>query len=159
MNQLSEGMPAPPFTLAASTGGTICLADYAGKKTVVLYFYPKDMTPGCTMEACGFRDLAAAFNELGAVILGVSGDCLESHHAFAAAERLNFPLLSDTDASVSTAYGVYREKQRQGRRYMGIDRTTFVIDKAGIVSRIFPKVSVEGHAQEVLEAVREVGDR
>lgn len=157
MAEIKEGAPAPDFTLPASTGGKISLADYRGQKHVVLYFYPKDMTPGCTTEACSFRDLRGEFDSAGAVILGVSTDSLDSHGKFISAHGLNFPLLSDEDAAVSTQYGVWVEKKRQGRTSMGTERTTFLIDREGFVRRIWHKVKVDQHADEVLEAVRSLG--
>jgi peroxiredoxin Q/BCP len=154
MPEISEGAKAPDFTLPASTGGEVSLGDLRGKKHVVLYFYPKDMTPGCTAEACSFRDLRGEFEAAGAVILGVSTDSLDSHGEFISAHGLSFPLLSDADAATATAYGVWKEKDRHGRKAMGIERTTFVIDRDGVIRRIWRKVKVEQHADEVLEAVR-----
>jgi peroxiredoxin Q/BCP len=154
MSQVAEGKKAPPFTLPASTGGKVSLKDFRGKSSVVLYFYPKDMTSGCTAEACSFRDLRADFEKAGAVILGVSTDDIPSHEKFVAAHGLNFPLLSDAEAKVSTEYGVYKERSMYGRKFMGIERTTFVIDKEGTVRKVYPKVKVEKHADEVLEFVR-----
>ena len=157
MSKLAEGKKAPLFTLPASTGGKIALRDYRGKRSVVLYFYPKDMTSGCTVEACSFRDLRGEFEQAGAVILGVSPDDLESHEQFVGKESLNFPLLSDVGAKVATKYGVWKEKSMSGRTFMGIERTTFVIDKSGTIRKIYPKVSVQGHADEVLAFVRGLG--
>ncbi len=151
---LTEGQKAPDFTLPATGGRTISLADYRGKNAVVLYWYPKDSTPGCTQEACSFRDLQAEFEAVGAVILGVSLDSIKSHESFAAKQHLNFPLLSDGDKSVSTAYGIFKEKSMYGKTFLGIERTTFVIDKEGIIRKIWPKVKVEGHIDEVLELVK-----
>lgn len=157
MAEPKVGQAAPAFKLPASTGGQISLADYLGKQTVVLYFYPKDMTPGCTQEACSFRDLNEDFAEVGAVILGVSTDDLDSHSRFIAKHDLNFPLLSDVEARVAQAYGVWKEKNMYGKKYMGIARTTFVIDKAGIIRKIYPKVKVDQHADEVLAFIKEIG--
>ncbi|MGD9519269.1 MAG: thioredoxin-dependent thiol peroxidase [Armatimonadota bacterium] len=154
MAEVVEGKKAPQFTLPASTGQRISLKDYRGKSHVVLYFYPRDMTPGCTKEACSFRDLGKEFAAAGAVILGVSTDDLSSHEKFTKAHHLTFPLLSDNDAKVSTKYGVYKEKNMYGRKVMGIERTTFVIDREGVVRRIWRKVKVERHADEVLDFVR-----
>ncbi|NPV45344.1 MAG: thioredoxin-dependent thiol peroxidase [Armatimonadetes bacterium] len=154
MAQVSEGSKAPDFRLPASTGGEIGLADYRGKQIVVLYFYPRDMTPGCTQEACSFRDLQEEFAELGAVILGVSTDDLASHSKFQAKHDLNFPLLSDVDAKVAQAYGVWQEKSMYGKKSMGIVRTTFVIDRDGVVRKIYPKVKVDQHADAVLDFVK-----
>ena len=157
MEQIAEGKQAPDFSLPASTGGEISLKDYRGKANVVLYFYPKDMTPGCTTEACSFRDTKGDFEAAGAVILGVSTDDLASHDKFIAKHELNFPLLSDPDAAVCTMYGVWQEKNQYGRTFMGVQRTTFVIDKAGVIRKIYPKVKVDDHADEVLEFVRGLG--
>ena len=157
MSEITEGKRAPEFSLPASTGGEIRLGQFKGQKNVVLYFYPKDMTPGCTKEACSFRDLKRDFEAAGAVILGVSTDNLKSHDKFTAAHHLNFPLLSDADAKVSTQYGVYKEKSLYGRLFKGTDRTTFVIDKAGIIRKVYPKVKVERHADEVLEFLGSLG--
>jgi peroxiredoxin Q/BCP len=154
MTKVTEGGQAPAFTLPASTGGEISLVDYRGKQTVVLYFYPRDMTPGCTQEACSFRDLQAEFAEAGAVILGVSTDDLAAHGKFQAKHDLNFPLLSDVDATVARAYGVWKEKSMYGRKSMGIERTTFVIDREGVVRGVYPKVTVDQHADAVLELVQ-----
>jgi len=151
---LTEGQKAPDFTLPTIGGKTISLADYAGKQSVVLYFYPKDNTPGCTKEACYFRDLEAEFAGVGAVVLGVSTDSVKSHESFAEKFHLPFPLLADENKEVVQAYGVWQEKKNYGKSYMGIVRTTFAIDKQGIVRKIWPKVSVEGHADEVLEVVK-----
>jgi len=157
MAELVEGSKAPAFTLPASTGGKISLRDYRGKSHVVLYFYPRDMTSGCTREACSFRDLGAEFAQAGAVILGVSTDDLDSHGKFTQAHSLTFPLLSDTDAKVATRYGVYKERNMYGRKVMGIERMTFVIDRDGTIRRIWRKVKVEQHADEVLDFVRGLG--
>ena len=154
MGEIAEGKRAPQFTLPASTGGKVALRDFKGQSNVVLYFYPKDMTSGCTKEACSFRDLKSAFEKAGATILGVSPDDLDSHGKFATKHSLNFPLLTDTDAKIATKYGVWKQKSMYGRKFMGIERTTFVIDKAGLIRRIYPKVKVEKHADEVLEFVR-----
>jgi thioredoxin-dependent peroxiredoxin len=151
---LKEGDKAPDFNLPATEGQTISLADFSGQKNVVLYFYPKDDTPGCTKEACFFRDMKAEFDAIGAVILGVSTDSVKSHEKFAEKFHLPFPLLADEDTAVSTAYGVYKEKSNYGRTYMGIERTTFAIDKNGIIRKIWPKVKVEGHIDEVLDLVK-----
>ena len=149
------GKPAPDFSLPSTTGENISLKQFKGKKTVVLYFYPKDETPGCTREACDFRDLAAEFERHKAVILGISTDSLESHQHFRDKQKLPFPLLSDEDTSVSKLFGVYKQKNLYGKKYMGIERTTFIIDKTGRIAQIYPKVKVEGHAADVLEFLRE----
>ena len=149
------GKPAPDFSLPSTTGENISLKQFKGKKTVILYFYPKDETPGCTREACDFRDLAAEFERHNAVILGISTDSLESHQHFRDKQKLPFPLLSDEDTSVSKLFGVYKQKNLYGKKYMGIERTTFIIDKTGRIAQIYPKVKVEGHAADVLEFLRE----
>ena len=150
---LQVGDPAPAFALQTGDGRTVRLSDFRGK-TVVLYFYPKDDTPGCTKEACGFRDARAHFAKASAVVLGVSSNSVASHQRFAGKHGLTFPLLSDPDVSVAKAYGVYKEKSMYGRTYWGIERTTFVIDPQGRLATIFPKVSVDGHIEAVLQAVR-----
>lgn len=145
------GKPAPDFTLPSTTGEPISLKQFKGKKSVVLYFYPKNDSPGCSKEACGFRDLAAEFDRLGVAILGVSTDPIESHLKFREKHQLPFPLLSDEDASVSRAYGVYKQKNLYGKKYLGIERTTFIIDRTGRTAQIYPKVKVEGHVQDLIE--------
>jgi len=144
------GKPAPDFTLPSSTGEMVSLKSFKNKKSVVLYFYPKDDTPGCTKEACGFRDLTAEFEKVGAVILGVSNDPVDSHAKFREKFKLPFELLADEDASVSKAYGVYKQKNLYGKKYMGIERTTFIVDRTGRIAQIYPKVKVEGHVADVL---------
>lgn len=148
-----EGQLAPDFALPATDGSTIRLSELRGKK-VVLYFYPKDDTPGCTKEACSFRDNLGVLQDMGVVVLGVSPDTVASHQKFAQKYGLTFPLLADEGAQVATLYGVWKEKKQYGRTYMGIERTTFLIDENGIVRRVFPKVKVDGHVEEVIEAVR-----
>jgi peroxiredoxin Q/BCP len=149
---IKAGDKAPEFTMEAvgTQRSPVRLSDLKGKK-VVLYFYPKDDTPGCTREACDFRDSLSVVTRSGAVVLGVSRDSADSHRKFVAKYGLTFPLLSDTDGSVSTAYGVLKEKNMYGRKSIGIERTTFLIDGAGIVRKIYPRVKVEGHAAAVLE--------
>ena len=149
------GKMAPDFSLPASNGETISLKQYKGKKTVVLYFYPKDDTPGCTKEACDFRDHSAEFEQNNVVVLGVSTDPMESHNKFRDKFHLPFPLLADEDAAVSKLYGVYKQKNLYGKKHMGIERTTFVIDRTGRVAQIWPRVKVEGHIAEVLDFVRD----
>ena len=149
------GRPAPDFSLPSTTGENISLKQFKGKKTVVLYFYPKDATPGCTREACDFRDHTAEFEAAKVVVLGISTDSLESHQHFKEKQKLPFPLLSDEDAAVSKLYGVYKQKNLYGKKSLGIERTTFVIDRTGRIAQIYPKVKAEGHAQELLEFVRE----
>jgi peroxiredoxin Q/BCP len=157
MSELKEGMEAPDFELPSSAGGTVKLSSFRGKSHVVLYFYPKDMTPGCTKEACSFRDFRGELEAAGAVILGVSNDDLTSHGKFIEAHGLNFPLLSDVDATVSGLYGVYVEKERDGKTRLGIERTTFIIDREGVLRKIFRKVKVDEHADEVLAFVKSLG--
>ena len=149
------GKPAPDFTLPSTTGEPISLKQFKGKKTVILYFYPKDDTPGCTREACDLRDHTAELEAHKAVILGVSNDPIESHLAFRDKHKLPFPLLSDEDAAVSKAFGVYKQKNLYGKKYMGIERTTFVIDRTGRIAQIYSKVKVDGHIKDVLEFVGE----
>ena len=146
------GAKAPAFSLPANDNSTVSLAGLKGRP-VVLYFYPKDNTPGCTVEATGFRDCLNDFSEAGAVVLGVSPDGIASHCKFAAKFDLNFLLLADTEHSVAEEYGVWVQKSQCGRTYMGIQRATFLIDSTGKIARIWPKVKPEGHAEEVLEAV------
>jgi len=148
-SSLQEGDKAPDFSLKSDTESTVKLSSYKGKK-VVLYFYPKDDTPGCTVEACSFRDGFTEIQKKGAVLFGVSADSVESHKKFKEKFDLNFPLLSDTDKKVIEAYGVWKEKNMYGKKYMGIERTTFVIDENGKIKKVFPKVKVQGHYDEVL---------
>jgi peroxiredoxin Q/BCP len=147
-----EGDAAPDFSLPADDGRTYSLRDLRGKK-VVLYFYPKDDTPGCTKEACSFRDNLARVTSRGAIVLGVSKDDLASHAKFRRKYSLSFPLLSDTDGRVLDAYGVWKEKSLFGRTSMGVVRSTFIIDENGRIAKVFPHVNVEGHTDEVLEAL------
>lgn len=149
------GKPAPDFSLESTSGETVTLRQFKGKKTLVLYFYPNDDTPGCTKEACQFRDLELDFNDTGAVIYGVSTDDMESHKKFQYKHQLGFPLLSDPDAATSKAYGVWKLKNLYGKKFMGIERTTFIIDKTGRVAQIYPKVKVDGHVAEVLAFLRD----
>jgi peroxiredoxin Q/BCP len=152
MAMIEEGKKAPDFTLPSSEGGSVSLQGLRGR-TVVLYFYPKDDTPGCTREACAFRDNQAALQKKGIVVLGVSGDSLASHEKFRDKYRLNFPLLSDADKKVATKYGAWGEKVLYGKKTVGMIRSTFVIDGDGVVRKVFPRVKVDGHAEKVLEAV------
>lgn len=148
------GQTAPDFTLASTDDKDVSLNEFRGKEAVVLYFYPKDDTPGCTAEACSFRDLRSLFHENGAEILGVSPDTVKSHKKFQQKFHLTFPLLADTDHAVADQYGVWQLKKFMGREYMGIARTTFVIDKNGTIKAVFPNVKVEGHADKVLAALK-----
>jgi thioredoxin-dependent peroxiredoxin len=149
---LKEGDKAPAFKLPSVEGGDLSLKDFAGK-TVVLYFYPKDDTPGCTREACAFRDSQAALKKAGAVVLGVSPDSVESHQKFRSKYKLNFPLLADADKTVAKKYGAFGEKVLYGKKVTGMIRSTFVIDGGGVVRKVFPRVRVDGHSDKVLEAV------
>jgi peroxiredoxin Q/BCP len=149
---LQEGQPAPDFSLRDVEGNTVRLAELRGKK-VVLYFYPKDDTPGCTKEACSFRDQYSRFDDRSVVILGVSPDDEASHATFAAKYSLPFRLLADPGAQVAIAYGVWKEKNNFGKTYMGVERTTFLIDEQGNVRKIYPKVQVDGHIEEVLAEI------
>ena len=149
---VKEGQKAPDFTLPSSDGADVTLRDLRGKP-VVLYFYPKDDTPGCTREACGFRDAKARIGKTGAVVLGVSPDSVASHGKFRAKYRLNFPLLADTNKAVAKKYGAFGEKVLYGKRVTGMIRSTFVIDSEGIVRKVFPRVKVDGHDEQVLEAL------
>jgi peroxiredoxin Q/BCP len=146
---LKEGTMAPDFTLAADGGGEVTLSDYRGKQ-VVLYFYPKDDTPGCTTEACNFRDDYTEILAAGAVVLGVSPDSVKSHDKFKGKYDLPFPLLSDPEHEIAERYGAWGEKKMYGRTYMGIIRSTFVIDRDGKIAKVFPKVRPKNHSQEVL---------
>jgi len=148
---------APPFTAKTDSGETVSLSDFRGQN-VVLYFYPKDDTPGCTVEACGFRDALDALRAKGAVVLGISPDDEKSHARFKAKFQLNFPLLVDTEAAIATAYDAYGEKKNYGKTYMGVIRKTFLIDKEGKIARAWHKVKPEGHAQEVLEALESLSE-
>lgn len=150
---LEVGKKAPAFSLESSDGGKVKLADLAGK-IVVLYFYPRDNTPGCTMEAQGFRDAVPALKKLGAVVLGVSKDSIASHCKFRDKYKLNFPLLSDPDGKALEAYGAWGDKVMYGKKLKGIIRSTVLIDKSGKVARHWPKVSVKGHVDEVVDAVK-----
>jgi peroxiredoxin Q/BCP len=147
------GEQAPDFTLGSDEGHDVSLADFRGKQAVVLYFYPKDDTTGCTAEACAFRDIRGEFESRGAAILGVSPDTVKSHVKFKNKYELNFPLLADPDHALAERYGVWQLKKFMGREYMGIVRTTFVIDKDGKIAAVFPSVKVTGHADAVLKAV------
>ena len=148
---LKEGDVAPDFKTRDGSGNPVSLSDFRGQK-VVLYFYPKDDTPGCTKEACSFRDSHATYEDAGIKVLGVSLDDETSHQAFAAKFNLPFTLLSDTDHSVSDAYGVYGEQTWGDKKFMGVARKTFLIDEQGKLKKVFDKVNVEAHADEVLEA-------
>jgi peroxiredoxin Q/BCP len=149
-----EGKPAPDFELPDANGSTTKLHDLTATGNVVLYFYPKDMTPGCTREACDFRDNLKRVQAAGAQVVGISADPPSSHQKFASRYELNFPLLSDTDKRVLKAYGVFKKKSLYGREFMGIERTTFIVDRTGTIRKVFPKVRVDGHAGAVLDALK-----
>ena len=153
---LKVGATAPKFSLPSSIGETIDLADYKGK-TVVLYFYPRADTPGCTKEACGFRDAIAGYKKLGVPVFGVSPDPVKDVTKFAEKFSLNFPLLADEDHAITEKYGVWQEKSMYGKKYMGAARTTFVIGPDGKIAHVFEKVKPEGHDQEVLEYLKGAG--
>lgn len=150
---VKEGEAAPEFTTRDAEGREVKLSDFRGQK-VVLYFYPKDDTPGCTKEACSFRDASSDYEEKGIKVLGVSLDDEASHQAFASKYSLPFTLLSDTDHTVSEAYGVYGEQRWGDKTYMGVARKTFLIDEEGKIKKVFDKINVEQHADEVMEAFR-----
>src|ERR1700745_2854038 len=148
---LKVGQKAPDFTALNDAGEKVKLSSFKGKN-VVLYFYPKDDTPGCTVEACASRDGIDEIKKRGAVVIGVSTDSVESHKKFKNKFDLTFPLVADTDKKIAEAYGTWKEKSMYGKKYMGIERTTFIIDDQGKISHIFPKVKVQEHYDEVLDA-------
>lgn len=149
------GKKAPAFKGVTDAGEKVSLADFKGQN-VVLYFYPKDDTPGCTKEACAFRDEVKAFKKMNAVIIGVSPDSQSSHEKFKSKHKLNFSLIVDEDRAICEAYGVWVEKNMYGRKYMGVQRATFLIDGAGKIAAIWPKVKVENHTEEILDALSEL---
>lgn len=151
---LKEGDKAPDFNSKDQNGDPVKLSDLKGQK-VVLYFYPKDDTPGCTKEACSFRDADDVYRKKGIKVLGVSTDDEKSHQKFISKFQLPFDLLADTDKSIVESYGVWGEKSMYGKKYMGTNRKTFLIDEEGQIAKIFDKVNVEQHADEVLEAFGE----
>ncbi len=152
---LEIGSTAPHVELPGDAGQFYKLSDYEGKK-VVLYFYPKDDTSGCTAEACDFRDRLRDFNIMNAVVLGISRDNLKSHEKFKKKYGLTFPLLADEDGAVCAAYETWVEKSMYGKKYFGIERSTFLIDGLGVIRRVWRKVKVSGHAQEVFKAIQEI---
>jgi peroxiredoxin Q/BCP len=151
-DMVKEGRKAPAFTLPSTEGGEVSLRDFLGRP-VVLYFYPRDNTPGCTREACDFQGHLAKLQKRGAVVLGVSPDSLASHEKFRTQQRLRFPLLSDPDKKVAKKYGAFGEKTMYGKKVLGMIRSTFVIDEEGVVRKVFPKVKVDGHVEQVLAAL------
>ncbi|RDU35881.1 thioredoxin-dependent thiol peroxidase [Neobacillus piezotolerans] len=150
---VQTGAAAPNFSLSSVDGSQVSLEDFKGKN-VVLYFYPKDMTPGCTTQACDFRDYHKSFEDVNAVVIGISPDPVESHKKFIDKYDLPFLLLADTDHSVAEAFGVWKLKKNFGKEYMGIERSTFVIDKEGRIAKEWRGVKVKGHVEEALEFVR-----
>ncbi|MCP3775858.1 thioredoxin-dependent thiol peroxidase [Paenibacillus sp. MZ04-78.2] len=154
MPQLQPGQPVPDFTLTAGSGESVKLSQFRGKY-VVLYFYPKDMTPTCTEESCQFRDYNGQFKALNSEVIGISPDDLKSHGKFAAKYELSFPLLSDPDHEVCELFGVWQLKKMYGREYMGVVRSTFVIDPQGKLVHEWRSVRIKGHVEQVLEAVKE----
>ena len=160
--EIKESQPAPDFTLPAVGNPDVVKDGKVQLSTirnhvVVLYFYPRDDTPGCTAEACSFRDANREMQKRGIIVLGVSADDIKSHQKFADKYGLPYPLLADTDTAVSQLYGVWKEKNYYGKTYMGVNRETFLIDKDGIVRKVWPKVKAAEHAQEVLEAIESLG--
>lgn len=153
---LKEGYKAPDFSVLDDRGNPFKLSENLGKKKLVLFFYPKADTPGCTKEACAFRDASKKIEAKGATVIGISMDTVEKQAKFRDKYDLNLPLLSDAKKQIVSAYGVYKEKNMYGKKVMGIERTTFLIGKDGIVKKIFPKVKVDGHIEEVLEALTAV---
>ena len=150
---LKPGDKAPQFNLKDADGNNVKLSDFKGRK-VVLYFYPKDLTPGCTIEACAFRDDIGPIKKLGAVVLGVSADDEKLHKKFREKHSLNFPLLADTAHEVSEKYGAWQEKSMYGRKYWGIARITYIIDESGKIAHAWPKVKPDGHSKEVIAALK-----
>ena len=150
---IEEGKKAPAFALKATDGSTVKLSELKGS-AVVLYFYPKDDTPGCTKQACAFRDRSTEIQSLGAKVLGVSPDDIASHQKFTEKFDLNFPLLADADHAIAEKYGAWREKNMYGKKSMGVQRSTFVIDATGIVRKVWKKVSVDGHDTQVIDALK-----
>jgi thioredoxin-dependent peroxiredoxin len=152
---IEAGDKAPDFTMPTDGNGTVSLKKLKGK-TVILYFYPKDDTPGCTTESCGFRDAIPNFSKSDAVVIGVSRDSVESHDKFKKKFALPFTLGADVDGKVSEAYGTWVEKNNYGKKYMGIERSTFLIDPKGVVQKVWRKVKVDGHVDEVLAAAKQL---
>ena len=155
---LTIGDKAPEIVLPSSAGNTVSLESFKGTNSVVIYFYPKDDTPGCTTEALGFKEIVPALQELKTTVLGISPDSVNRHQKFITKYDLPFLLLSDEDKRACQAYGVWVEKSMYGRKYMGVARTTFIIDREGIIRVIFPKVKPKNHAQEVLTAIKSLNN-
>ncbi len=151
---LNVGDSAPDFSLPGDGDSVLALTDYKGKKNVVIYFYPKDDTPGCTIEAKDFRDAMADFEKANTVIIGISKDAVSKHNSFKEKYCLPFALASDAESDVCERYGQWVEKSMYGKKYMGINRATFLIGKDGVIAKIWPKVKIEGHVQEVLAAAK-----
>jgi peroxiredoxin Q/BCP len=154
---LEVGSKAPAFTLMSDAGKQVMLSDYIGKP-VVLYFYPKDDTPGCTKQACAFRDASQQLRDLGAVVLGVSPDSPDSHAKFRDKFSLNFPLLADVDHKLAETFGAWREKNMYGKKSMGIQRCTYLIAADGTIAKVWKKVSVDGHDSQVIDALQQLGN-
>jgi peroxiredoxin Q/BCP len=154
---LEPGANAPAFNLKSDSGKSVKLSDFKGKP-VVLYFYPKDDTPGCTREACAFRDLKSEMEAAGAVVLGVSPDSVESHGKFRDKFKLNFPLLADEGHALADQYGAWREKNMYGKKSMGVQRSTYLIGSDGKIARVWKKVNVDGHDAAVLDAIKKLAD-
>lgn len=152
---IEVGKRAPAFSTKDDNGKTVKLSDWKGRP-VVLYFYPKDDTPGCTKEACGFRDASKALEKLGAVVIGISPDDVASHVKFREKYKLNFPLLADTNHAIAEKYGAWREKNMYGKKSMGIQRSTYLIDADGKVAKVWPRVKPEEHPAQVLAALKEL---
>jgi peroxiredoxin Q/BCP len=155
MKELNTGDKAPDFSMPADGGKNLSLSDFKGKK-LVLYFYPKDDTPGCTKESCDFRDNLTQLNNLGAQVVGLSKDSVAKHDKFKEKHKLNFPLISDENCEICEAYGVWVEKSMYGRKYMGIERSTFLIDEEGIIRHIWRKVKVKDHVRDVISTIGDI---
>jgi len=155
---VSEGKKAPDFTALDDRGEKIKLSDFKGRN-VVLFFYPKDDTPGCTVEACSFRDALPRFEGIDAVVLGISPDSVKSHQKFKEKFKLPYTLVADAEHAIAEKYGVWAEKSMYGRKYWGVARTTFIVDQTGKIAKVFEKVKPEGHASEVAEAVQALSSR
>lgn len=155
MTQLNEGSKAPEIDLPTDNGGHFKLSDMKGKK-ILVYFYPKDDTPGCTKESCSLSENIKSFEKLGVAVVGISKCSVAKHDKFKKKYDLKFPLASDEHGDVCERYGVWAEKSMYGRKYMGIERTTFLIDENGVIAKIWPKVKVEGHTEEILAALKDL---